>query len=49
MDEGAWRVTVHWFVKSQTRLNDYTFTLQEVSTESDTILDTLWNHVLPPM
>ena len=26
MDGGAWEAAVHWVMKSQTRLNDFTFT-----------------------
>ena len=29
MDGGAWWATVHGVAKSQTRLSDFTFTLQE--------------------
>ena len=31
MDGRAWKATVHWVAKSQTRLHDFTFTLTSYS------------------
>ena len=43
MDRGAWRATVHWITKSQTRLSDFAFTFhfhaleKEVATHSSVL------------
>ena len=43
MDEGAWKAAVHGVAKSQTRLNDFTFTLhfhaleKEIATHSSVL------------
>ena len=51
MDRGAWRAAVHGVAKSQTRLNDFTFTFhfhtleKEMATHSS-VLDWRWGSLV---
>ena len=37
MDRGAWQATVHGVAKSRTQLNDFTFTLIELTPQKDVL------------